>query len=130
MYHKPATPFVYQFLGDVNLFHVRYEEGSMVVSERNGVSGNGHVENASLGYARPHRIDLSTQENGGGSIAARIVHINAAGPLVKLELESFGGDLLHVWISQERYHELELKRQDTVYVKPRDVRIFEPEYVI
>jgi hypothetical protein len=37
---------------------------------------------------------------------------------------------LNVEISPERYLELALKTGDTVYVSPRKVRVFVPEYVI
>jgi hypothetical protein len=41
----------------------------------------------------------------------------------------FGVDL-NVEVSPERYEELALKEGDTVYVSPRKVRVFMPEYVI
>ena len=37
---------------------------------------------------------------------------------------------LNVELSPERYCELALKMGDTVYVSPRRVRVFVPEYVI
>ena len=37
---------------------------------------------------------------------------------------------LNVELSPERYGELGLKAGDTVYVSPRKVRVFMPEYVI
>ena len=33
VYDHPATPFVYQFLGDVNLFHSRVQDGRAVVGD-------------------------------------------------------------------------------------------------
>ena len=37
---------------------------------------------------------------------------------------------LNVELSPERFAELALKTGDTVYVSPRKVRVFVPEYVI
>ncbi len=37
---------------------------------------------------------------------------------------------LNVEVSPERYGELALKEGDTVYVSPRKVRVFVPEYMI
>ena len=36
VYDHPATPFVYQFLGDVNLFHGRVHEGRAVIGQLAG----------------------------------------------------------------------------------------------
>ncbi|MDZ4859618.1 MAG: sulfate ABC transporter ATP-binding protein [Candidatus Hydrogenedentes bacterium] len=132
VYHHPATPFVYQFLGDVNLFHVRIEDGNVVVAGSAEAAENdqSNDEKASYGYVRPHGLDIARESFGPGDISAKIVHINAAGPVVKLELAGDGGGLFHVSITQEQFRDLKLVRNDSVYVKPRDVRVFEPEYMI
>lgn len=132
VYHHPATPFVYQFLGDVNLFHVRYENGHMVLSERTRAEGDGRsqMEGFPLGYVRPHGFEITRERNGHGGLVARVLHINAAGPLVKLELAGAAGDLFHASVTQQQYQELALKRSDVVYVKPKDIRVFESDYSI
>ena len=54
-----------------------------------------------------------------------------AGAVVKVSLVAaeFGFDI-SVDLSLERFHDLALKRGDMVYVSPRRVRVFPPEYVI
>ncbi|MCC6797601.1 MAG: sulfate ABC transporter ATP-binding protein [Candidatus Hydrogenedentes bacterium] len=130
VYHHPATPFVYHFLGDVNLFHVRYEDGAMVVTEHNGHSGNGHAKDAGVGFVRPHGFEITRLAESDKAIPARIVHINAAGPYVKLELAGEQGGLFQVSVTQETYKGLALKRSDDVFVTPREVRVFEHDYAI
>lgn len=125
VYHHPATPFVYRFLGDVNLFHVRFEDGAMVVSERAARDVDRQRSgNSSLGYVRPHGFDVTRTPNGKGALPARIVHINAAGPYVKLELAGENGDLLQVSITPELFEQLALRRSNDVFVTPRNVRVF------
>ena len=34
LYHHPATPFVYNFLGNVNLFHGRVHDGKVYIAAR------------------------------------------------------------------------------------------------
>ncbi|HRI87694.1 MAG TPA: sulfate ABC transporter ATP-binding protein [Candidatus Hydrogenedentes bacterium] len=132
VYHHPATPFVYQFLGDVNLFHVRYEDGNVVVSGSADIPENGYDKEGKipLGYVRPHGIDIDRAPLGPGAIPAQILHINAAGPIVKVELKGQDDGIFHVSLTQDRFRELNLLRNDSVYVRPRDVRVFEPEYMI
>ena len=57
--------------------------------------------------------------------------VNPAGSVAKVFLMAaeFGVGL-NVELSPERYDELRLKAGDTVYVSPRKVRVFVPEYVI
>src|SRR6185503_16712689 len=48
VYQHPATPFVYEFLGDVNRFHGRFE--GKVPEEASQLQ--------QPGYARPHDIEI------------------------------------------------------------------------
>jgi len=76
VYNHPASPFVYNFLGNVNLFHGRVEEDKTYIQE----SETGHVV-----YVRPHLLDIARLPNDGSHFRARVKHINSAGPLVKVE---------------------------------------------
>src|SRR5574343_1143263 len=55
VYSAPATPFVYQFLGNVNVFHSRVQGGYAEVARE------AQPENAekATAFVRPHDIDLS-----------------------------------------------------------------------
>ena len=62
---------------------------------------------------------------------AVVERINSAGPVTKVFLLASDFGLgLNVEVSAERSHELALKTGDTVFVSPRKVRVFVPEYVI
>jgi sulfate transport system ATP-binding protein len=82
-------------------------------------------------YVRPHELEIEHSPNGSASLKARVERINPAGPVAKVFLMASDFGLgLNVEISPERYLELALKTGDTVYVSPRKVRVFMPEYVI
>jgi len=116
VYNHPATPFVYNFLGNVNLFHGRIDEGKTYIHERE----TGHVV-----YVRPHLLDIERLPNGGDHFRARIKHINSAGPLVKVEAITEWGALVHVEMSQDRFRNLHLLKDEAVFVIPKDVKVFE-----
>jgi sulfate transport system ATP-binding protein len=109
VYDNPANAFVYQFLGDVNLFH-----------------GRAGSAESSVSYVRPYELEISRQaEAGHGAVLAKVRHIAAAGPAVRLELlREDTGHSLEAEISQERYRQLGLSIGDTVGVTPRNVRTF------
>jgi sulfate transport system ATP-binding protein len=116
VYNYPATPFVYNFLGNVNLFHGRIDEGKAYIHERE----TGHVV-----YVRPHLLDIERRPNGGDHFRAKIKHINSAGPLVKVEAVTEWGALVHVEMSQDRFRNLHLLKDEAVFVIPKDVKVFE-----
>jgi sulfate transport system ATP-binding protein len=115
VYNHPASPFVYNFLGNVNLFHGRIDEGQPYVRETH----TGHVA-----YVRPHSLEIDRHPNGGSHFRGRVKHINAAGPLVKVEVIAEWGDPVHVEISQERFRTLQLTKNESVFVIPKDVKVF------
>jgi sulfate transport system ATP-binding protein len=116
VYNRPATPFVYKFLGNVNLFHGRVDDGKTYIHQ----SETEHVV-----YVRPHLLDIDRKANGGDHFRAKIKHINSAGPLVKVEAITEWGALIHVEMSQDRYRNLCLLKDESVFVIPRDVKVFQ-----
>ena len=126
VYHQPATPFVYNFLGNVNLFHGRIEDNKAYIS---GAPGEDAVQPSSLPqetvfYVRPHLMDIDHNPNGKNHVRAIVRHINSAGPLVKVEVATQAGDSVHVELTQERFRELRLKKNDEVFVFPKDMNLF------
>jgi sulfate transport system ATP-binding protein len=133
VYDHPANAFVYNFLGNVNLFHGRIDSGrarigalEVQLPESSG-NGNGHAR----GYARPHEMDLRRHAFDAGTIRARVCHVYGVGPSVKLELRrSDTGDLLEAEITREQFHELNPQVGEDLFVLPRNLRVFADDYSI
>jgi sulfate/thiosulfate transport system ATP-binding protein len=103
VYQHPATPFVYEFLGDVNLFHGRE-------------------------YARPHEIDVFREASIEGAIPARVEHIAPRGAVVRVELSAGAANgTLEVELTRERQRSLALHPGENVYIRPRVLRVFEKQ---
>ncbi len=115
VYNHPASPFVYNFLGNVNLFHGRIDEGKTYIHE---------AETGDVVYVRPHLLDIARLPNGGSHFRARIKHINSAGPLVKVEVIAEWGDAVRVEMPQERFRSLQLMKNEEVFIIPKDVKVF------
>ena len=60
VYNHPATPFVYNFLGNVNLFHGRVDDGKAYHRSKRRPE---HVV-----YVRPHLLEIDRQPNGAATI--------------------------------------------------------------
>jgi sulfate transport system ATP-binding protein len=126
VYDHPANPFVYHFLGNVNLFHGRVCAGRARIGDIDlEVPEHAAVPDSPVvAYARPHDLDL--QRHGVGAALAGVVrHIAILGPVVRLELElADGRNPIEVELSRERYAELGLQEGEKVYVTPRRLRVF------
>jgi sulfate transport system ATP-binding protein len=135
VYERPANPFVFNFLGSVNLFHGRAHEGSVRLGPLD-VAAPEHAQTQdapAVGYVRPHDIDVQRQRNGAATIEATVRHISAVGPVVRLELERHdNGDVLQAELTRERYQEMGLRAGEHVHVKPRKLQVFleESDYSI
>ncbi|MET0501428.1 MAG: sulfate/molybdate ABC transporter ATP-binding protein [Candidatus Binatia bacterium] len=130
VYHHPANAFVYNFLGNVNLFHSRVEEGKAFLGELpiDLPAESAQDAKSAMVFVRPHLLEIEHERNGGDNFRAKVSHINAAGPLVKVDLMTDWGDPVHVEISHGRYSSLGLKREDEVFIRPRERKVFvEPE---
>src|SRR6187549_2713786 len=78
VFERPATSFVMNFLGSVNIFHGRVEGGKALLGPL-ALDYPEHQESTphpAAGYARPYELDLSRDENGGGGLWARLVEVN------------------------------------------------------
>ena len=126
VYEHPASPFVYHFLGNVNLFHGRVEDGKVHLGELSmAVPAGGQANTPSaVAYARPHLLEIDRQPTNRPQFKATVDHINAAGPIVKVELTTASGSIVHVELSKERYRQLQLQRGLEVFVSIKDMKVF------
>jgi sulfate transport system ATP-binding protein len=132
VFHHPASEFVMHFLGNVNVFHGRLEGGKAIFGAiAMDYAGDAESRTASARvFVRPHDLDIAVHPNGDGYLRARVRHINAAGPQVKVELESEAGEAIHAELSQERYETLNISAHSIVYVVPRRIKVFADDYSI
>jgi sulfate/thiosulfate transport system ATP-binding protein len=115
VFHHPASEFVVTFLGNVNLFHGRVE------------SMDGSQERV---FVRPHELDIEREQLSEFYIPAKIIRIQSAGPVVRVELAGERNEEIAVDLTHDRYRYLALKLRETVYVKVREARVFVPNYDI
>ncbi|HEY1065892.1 MAG TPA: TOBE-like domain-containing protein [Pirellulales bacterium] len=128
VFDHPANAFVMDFLGNVNVFHGRVHNGKALLGGWEVEvpdHAQAQAQDAQL-YIRPHELDVSRQPAPQG-LAARVLHVNPAGSITKVQLQSADGGLpIQVDLTQERQKELELRPGEDVFVVPRRVRVFLP----
>jgi sulfate transport system ATP-binding protein len=134
VYDQPANSFVYNFLGNVNLFHGRIHSGKARVGamEMEAPGNFAGWEGPALAYARTYEMEvkrhLDLQES---ALQAVVSHISCVGPRVKLELTRCdNGGMVEVELNQELFRELAFKIGEKVFVRPRSLQVFAEDYSI
>ncbi len=133
VWDHPASPFVYGFLGDVNLFHGRAHEGSLHLE---GVTidspEHGAAQNAkAFAYVRPHDLEVQRYQAGATGIVAELQRAIVVGPIARLELwpldavKTDGHDpLIEAQMPAELFAELGFKEGEKLVVSPKKARVF------
>lgn len=132
VFHRPASRFVMEFLGQVNIFHGRVHDGRARLGDMtfDYPDYKSSQEQAAIVYMRPHELDIQRSADTRPGLSARIARLNPAGPVARIHLDTPDGESIQVDLSQERYHQLQLAVGEAVFVYPRNARVFVPDFVI
>jgi len=131
VYENPASQFVYNFLGNVNLFHGRLVDKKLVVGEAQEAESRSDSPVGAVAYVRPHDVSIMRDAPQGEAVAALIRHIHTAGPVVRVQMERTDNrDIVDAEITRERYKELDLKTGESVFISLRNAKVFHEDYSI
>jgi sulfate transport system ATP-binding protein len=107
IYDHPATPFVMQFIGEVN-----------ILPGLSGLGNGHHNGHNSPVFIRPHDLEIMRhkEEVDSWAIVKRVIHL---GWEIQVELTLPDGEMVVSYLSREEYNQLKLQPEQTVYLKPR-----------
>ncbi|MGP7816096.1 sulfate/molybdate ABC transporter ATP-binding protein [Niallia sp. 01092] len=125
VYEFPANPFVYDFLGSVNIFKGHIEKGKLSSGSAKFDIPVHLAGEDGIGYVRPHHFIIEHKYSDSSSIKTVIHHIQKVGSVVRLEVSrtDIQGSL-EVEITNEQFSALKVKKGDVVYVRPREIKVF------
>ncbi len=145
VWDNPASPFVYGFLGDVNLFKGRATDGRVYLDEGlqlESAEANGASNSNAFAYVRPHDLDVERYSSGQNvdlqgrptGIVVQLARAIVVGPIARLELipadgtqaaDNGGEDqLIEAQIPAQQFHEMALREGETLVVTPRRAKVF------
>lgn len=132
VFERPASPFVADFLGNVNLFRGRVEGGKAFIGK---IALEGSEIEATDGqsaqiFVRPHQLEIHREASSASAIRAHIERIQAAGSIVRVQLVTETNENITVEITHDRYNELAINTRDEVFVNLRDAKIFLEDFSI
>ncbi|MDR3724388.1 MAG: sulfate ABC transporter ATP-binding protein [Terracidiphilus sp.] len=123
IYDHPKSAFVYNFLGNVNLFHGRLLE--KFTPPASDLAADEPAE-AGIGFTRPHELELARElPLDIRAVKAIVAHVHAVGPLVRIDLRVDGNaQLLTAEVSRDRYNVLKPRAGEHLFVYPNSIRVF------
>jgi sulfate transport system ATP-binding protein len=125
IYSSPATAFVFHFLGNANTFEGRLSHGQFFIAGTSfPVDCNpGRTEQRCLLGVRPHDvyIRLDPAQNW---MPASVRNIFFLGPTTRIELSGPESLVIDAEINSTTFTMLKLQREQTVYIQPRNTKLF------
>jgi len=126
VYDKPASKFVYNFLGNVNLFKGRVSHGQVQIDGAS-VDIAKHDSAATL-YVRPHDIEISRDASDSANIRVKVDHVSPIGPIVRLYLQRLDtGETFESELTRDRYTQVSPKVGEELYASLANAKVFDAE---
>jgi sulfate transport system ATP-binding protein len=126
VYDHPANPFVYSFLGNVNLFHARLDQG--VLNLAPGEEGGGEEEVSF--FVRPQDVSLSLSDEGGKAVEAEIRSHRILGSRVRVNLKTVtGGKEIEADIDKKQWTLITKATRDRVYIRFFGAKIYSKDEI-
>lgn len=124
VYDHPENPFVYDFLGSVNLFKGNVHKGKLVTGNVE-MNAPGSEDGAGTGYVRAHNFIIEREPAEKDSIASIVDHIHTIGPIVRIEvIRQDTNEPLEIELTKEQYLYLEISKGERVFVRPKELKVF------
>ncbi|WP_374514257.1 sulfate/molybdate ABC transporter ATP-binding protein [Niveibacterium sp.] len=130
VYDAPKTPFVYGFLGAVNLFHGRVDGNHVSVANHAHPHQSADLPHGEevVAFARPHELDIVVGDAHSHGIGATVTRILGFGSQARIELQSEHQpgvpDQVEVELPRTRVRELGLVEGSRVRVVPSQLAVF------
>lgn len=129
VYNHPATPFVYGFLGSVNLFHGRVASDQLLVGSDVVPHKHHNIESGEevYAFARPHELKIVTDTQETTGVLAVVERILVFGQQARVELagrNGASGQHFEVIILQDELAALKLQTGQRVRLLPSYLRLF------
>ncbi|MDR2333836.1 sulfate ABC transporter ATP-binding protein [Diaphorobacter ruginosibacter] len=145
VWDNPASPFVYGFLGDVNLFKGRASDGRVYLDDGmqlDSVDAANANEAKAFAFVRPHDLDVERYSPGQAldaqgrprGIVAQLSRAIVVGPIARLELipesdnqsadNTTSESIIEAQIPAQQFRDQGLREGEMLVVTPRHAKVF------
>jgi sulfate transport system ATP-binding protein len=134
VYERPASPFVYSFLGAANVFRGRVEGGNVRVGEATLNHDGSDADHGAdvVAFVRPHELEIVTDLSTPNGVDALVRRILAFGGSARVELDGIeevkaGAEPTHYEVVLPRERAGTLTQGQQVRLVPTPLRVFRQE---
>jgi len=128
IYDEPASPFVYEFVGQVNAFPARITDGWAEIGGTRIPTPDfpGVHDAVAVAYIRPREIAVSESPGSSdGELAVEIEDCTIAGPIMRLDTRlTRTGELLQIELPRSTPAWRSLAAGQHLFVRPTNPRLF------
>jgi sulfate transport system ATP-binding protein len=131
VYDNPANPFVYGFLGNVNLFHARLDQKGTLkldsIAAQDETTETRPPDDEISFFVRPNDVSISLANGDGKGIEAKITGHRLLGSRVRVSLQTItGGKDLEADIDKKEWNVIkkEGRKGDPVYLGFSGAKIY------
>jgi sulfate/thiosulfate transport system ATP-binding protein len=124
VYDAPASPFVIEFLGEVNRLpcHIANGRATLAIEGTRSFAAPGLPDAPALAYVRPHEIELSTASTTD-ALSALVHSMSVVGPRTRIHL-AVGTELIEADIDRGEAEALALQPGTRIGCRFRNLRIY------
>ncbi len=122
LYASPNSRFVFDFLGNANVFEVKTDAGVWRNGQASIALPNGAQQEDGQLYIRSHEFFVSTEATAQADLPLRVIAINPIGAEVRLELAPIGWQSNDVWevdLPHKAFDKNGFEKGQTVFVTPK-----------
>jgi len=127
VYEKPATPFVFDFLGQANRFEGRVNGGQLQLKQDTLALPPSYHQGEVIAFARPHELEIQITNQDPSSISATVLREVWIAGHTHVEVLDAHGQIIEISLAAEQLKTLDLKPQQQVWITAKNLHVFERE---
>jgi sulfate transport system ATP-binding protein len=125
VYEKPATPFVFDFLGQANRFEGHIEGQQLNFKQDSLALPASYQQGNVIAFARPHELEIQTIAQNRPALAATVLREVWVAGQTHVEVTDTNGQVIEITLDAERLQALGLKPQQQVWITAKNLHVFE-----
>ncbi len=129
VYDHPASPFVFDFLGQANRFDGEIKQNTLQLGQSQIILPVHHQqanEGRTIAFARPNELHIHTSPLNDAIEANFLREVWIAGD-IRAELQDRDGRLIEISLTPEQSEGLKLRHQQTVWITASNVHLFDAQ---
>lgn len=125
VYEKPATPFVFDFLGQANRFEGQVNGQQLQLKQDTLALPPSFHQGDVIAFARPHELEIHTTQQGQSSFAATVIREVWIAGHTHVEVLNAQGQIIEISLNADSLEALNLKPQQQVWITAKNLHVFQ-----